>query len=616
MTVNLNTVITTQLHRLGNDITYRSTGERQGINNSPNNIRALWIYDTGFSCLNHVNTSNINEPTYIMHNGYGWEDAYARMGELIERKGLDTAGVRWAPISGIIQRLANEVSLTGNVIEILNKPLVCSNIEELYIDPIVFASKTLQELHNQFRVILDCYMQGKQYVIPQSTVSALLWQYLGEGCLTTKFPRLREIRFISNLENMIRTRNEVQFKPGLNNHMTWADRMGLNNETLADKALIFSQWERPRDVSEDFTTRPGIYAFDADVLEKVRQKEKVRARMTASAEEPKKLDRLDMITSLDGLVAEYFEGKQTDPVNFTRRFIELIQESDLNERLKIGIVVNATSGIGENRITNGLVGLSRETKDIIQGYIEDYLTKYASKIGKLKNLKYLSFDEDVIRAYKCLKGEDTQKANAEMLNVYAKTLSNEYKMVTMGDFVQTIADLYSNCFVNLYMTKRSIQAKRNITQLIKDNSSDVVNSSIISFLFSEDIRRWTVLLGEDIVKIAGERYPLNANVIKVKRFDLNFLKSVGTVAYLDRGGAIRPAGQFSDWSGKIDREDKAMRKIREYFGELFKSEGNLDKLLKEPIGKAGAKVIGLSITGAEALKDTTRTFERLSNLIG
>ena len=537
------------------------------------------------------------------------------MGELIERKGLDTAGVRWAPISGIIQRLGNEVSLTGNVIEILNKPLVCSNIEELYIDPIVFASKTLQELHNQFRMIFDCYMQGKQYVIPQSTVLALLWQYLGEGCLTTKFPRLREIRFISNLENMLRTRNEVQFKPGLNNHMTWADRMGLNNETLADKALIFSQWERPRDVSEDFTTRPGIYAFDADVLEKVRQKEKVRARMTASAEEPKKLDRLDMITSLDGLVAEYFEGKQTDPVNFTRRFIELIQESDLNERLKIGIVVKATSGIGENRITNGLVGLSRETKDIIQGYIEDYLTKYASKIGKIKNLKYLSFDEDVIRAYKCLKGEDTQKANAEMLNVYAKTLSNEYKMVTMGDFVQTIADLYSNCFVNLYMAKRSIQAKRNITQLIKDNSSDVVNSSIISFLFSEDIRRWTVLLGEDIVKIAGERYPLNANVRKVKRFDLNFLKSVGTVAYLDRGGAIRPAGQFSDWSGKIDREDKAMRKIREYFGELFKSEGNLDKLLKEPIGKAGAKVIGLSITGAEALKDTTRTFERLSNLI-
>lgn len=48
MTVNLNTVITTQLHRFGNDITYRSTGERQGINNSLNNIRALWIYDTGF----------------------------------------------------------------------------------------------------------------------------------------------------------------------------------------------------------------------------------------------------------------------------------------------------------------------------------------------------------------------------------------------------------------------------------------------------------------------------------------------------------------------------------------------------------------------------------------
>ncbi len=160
-----------------------------------------------------------------------------------------------------------------------------SNIEEIYISPaILYSEDVIRIAGNKSAIILNMFKSTPQgYWAKDDSPLRLFEDSNGSNIknIRTRFPRLRTVAIMSNIDTVLKMPNAQNLREGLPSSVA---ELGTNWYEHAKNAGIggaFSvvispvPFENKGPVVE-FSTRPGIYKFDAEVLEIYAQKYKVK----------------------------------------------------------------------------------------------------------------------------------------------------------------------------------------------------------------------------------------------------------------------------------------------------------------------------------------------------
>lgn len=168
-------------------------------------------------------------------------------------------------------------SIKGAGLGAIDKPWVCSNIEEVYFDTTVLFSVEVMNsgLGNLFAQLTANSGQGNSRL-----VKALFMRFgahqTDEQTVLKKFPRLKYVGYIDELDKVYRTYDQMETE-------RWAgDTAGKAAAKLVEKFtespvvmaavrnpnIATHIWNtgRPR-LNPEYTVRPGIYVYDRDVLD-------------------------------------------------------------------------------------------------------------------------------------------------------------------------------------------------------------------------------------------------------------------------------------------------------------------------------------------------------------
>ena len=219
--------------------------------NSPNNIRRLFIANTGVEVHYYVTPKN--------NMGIGnW---------LFREYDLDAS----------LETLCNDsdTKFVGGVFDVLNMDYSCRNIEEIYVDWILLLSNGADEHFGTFADMQDLVMNTSKYALDtdagKNNLLTFLLSYFDNNLsrLQEKFPRLKQIIFVSNLSTLLKESN-INRDTSLNikQAQTWYD----NNKVLLEesKSLII-----PVSISSDrkpngkFIIEDNLYKLDKYDLKRI-----------------------------------------------------------------------------------------------------------------------------------------------------------------------------------------------------------------------------------------------------------------------------------------------------------------------------------------------------------
>lgn len=159
----------------------------------------------------------------------------------------------------------------------LHNSWTMSNLEELYISPMILLSEDIQSIISPAKAmkILNFFSNtpaGK--AISDRSLVDIFERVNGNDVknIRNRFPRLRFLAFMSNIEDAINLPNVRNLREGLPeqnldialNWMTFA----LNHNVNSVSSFVYSSVAYDKSIKfySSFAVRPGIYKFDAEVL--------------------------------------------------------------------------------------------------------------------------------------------------------------------------------------------------------------------------------------------------------------------------------------------------------------------------------------------------------------
>lgn len=302
--------------------------------NSPNNIRRVFI--------THGSVSVQYYSPYILKgkaNSSNWKTKSIRdlgLKEAAEASIMMEANRTQNIMQQVLEGKQN-IQLTGNGLKWIVRPWVCSNIEELYFDYTLLATENNKQTINGitdaiFKLVSNQPCMDKS-IIPYEIFKAATG--VTDDTLKEKFPRLRMIALISNLDDIISSDrfNKLGRVTSVDeSKVTWIQdktNMGLIQQ-VGGMNLYFTVNSYLRDYfaskgnefkSDAFNStlevRSGIYKFDKLVLDGLKDKlakAKESTRINTSNENPissnmdKSSNKSDEEIKLDNILAK--DGEQ------------------------------------------------------------------------------------------------------------------------------------------------------------------------------------------------------------------------------------------------------------------------------------------------------------------
>lgn len=157
-------------------------------------------------------------------------------------------------------------TVKGCGLSAIAKPWVCANIEEVYFDwTVLIGSTALNSGYGD--VVLDCLINAK--APPEEVIKALFINECANGIdLKSRFPRLRAIGFIYNLEDIY---HSVPKKPGVKSiedlKTAWAETGVVKSLVQQGSARVLKIGNN-NGLSTARIVKSNTYVFDQVVLEK------------------------------------------------------------------------------------------------------------------------------------------------------------------------------------------------------------------------------------------------------------------------------------------------------------------------------------------------------------
>ena len=173
-----------------------------------------------------------------------------------------------------------------------------SNIEEIYITPYILLSEDIRNRYPETNNILNKLANNSTIKCETSILYKIFCDVESnsgdiEG-VQKRFPRLKTIALVSNLDKVLESSGAMNIREGLPESISdigirWYShihKLGL----LGGCALVCNKINIDISKSErTFVTRPGIYKFDAEVLEEYANKYRERIRDILRAERDTKI---------------------------------------------------------------------------------------------------------------------------------------------------------------------------------------------------------------------------------------------------------------------------------------------------------------------------------------
>ena len=176
-----------------------------------------------------------------------------------------------------------KVSLTGTGLSALSAHWKMSNVEEIFITPSILLSETILNRFASARSIAESFINlyngeetSGKLVNNAGQLALEIFEYANGNNiknLRSRFPRLKTICFITNLDKLMEVNGAKNIGGGIPRNVSEVNIKWLNvmaKTTQIAKISSVGNFNIPVESSGvyiEFSVRPGIYRFDAEVLE-------------------------------------------------------------------------------------------------------------------------------------------------------------------------------------------------------------------------------------------------------------------------------------------------------------------------------------------------------------
>lgn len=261
------------------------------------------------------------------------------------------------------------IQITGNPFKILNKPWVMSNIEEVYLDWSILSTTEVTERNAELVDFLNYTASGESGKIINNSQG--LMQLFFDGnvinvkSLRNRYGRLKCLAVITNLDYLLNN-NYYKGKPNidvLNEYSKCWYEYDVNVELIKQSSsnLIINRLTDGIDNSNPkFTTRSGIYKFDADTLDTFFDRVKQILLADARANRDKKLG-LNSTDAQDEQQSQQEQQAQQEQKELSQDAQELIDwltvggdSIDINKKISLNTILLQMKASDVQSIKNSL----------------------------------------------------------------------------------------------------------------------------------------------------------------------------------------------------------------------------------------------------------------------
>lgn len=264
--------------------------------NSPTNVRRLFIGDTKvFIQYYQPPVMSGKQNNYWLEYSLTDEDRLDKMAQDIM-----TFNTRFSEAAAMGAKPPTPIKVTKTGMGAVANNWKMSNLEEIYITPSVILSDDIKQRINGAFAIFNGLAQQPTGKIVKSNIPQLIFESVNGGNIKnirTRFPRLRTVAFATNLEQALGVSGAKRFNEGQPKSL---DEAGINWYSLANKcgatqvcSIVVSvvPFDNSNDKLLNFITRPGIYKYDATILDGYVVKYKEQITVYARANRDKALGK-------------------------------------------------------------------------------------------------------------------------------------------------------------------------------------------------------------------------------------------------------------------------------------------------------------------------------------
>lgn len=264
------------------------------------------------------------------------------------------------------------VKFTGKPLNIINGAYTLNNIEELYIDWTLFLSEeTMQYVAQRLGVganIMSVCAQmanetingtpAKNIITDNNTMRVLLGDFLGQIDIAKRFPRLRTVAFIENLDAII-SNNSYGVKNDLaifgknqkNNRPTWFE---INKSIIGSIGGVTFR-SVIRTTTDEFRVKADTYAFDNERLDALVKAYQIKAREIRIQERMQKAESETDVIDNSTSEAE-------------KKILDIIKSHNNDSNYARLAVIAATAGMPNKQKSQILDGFSTPNRKRMAGW--------------------------------------------------------------------------------------------------------------------------------------------------------------------------------------------------------------------------------------------------------
>lgn len=249
---------------------YKQDNSARQKYNSPDNLRRLFITLDGVYVQYH---KPIHGGNGTLFREYSWGDSLGdieRRKAFIKELGVQGCNAQRLEMMSTSMGLENFPALKGFGLGALNKPWVYQNVEEVYVDELVFTCYNKYK-QGDFSTYYNGTSVGLLKYLLRITIESVGVSSLEE--LRNKFPRLHTIGYIHNLNEVIK-----QNKVHLNGNdekkeervLSFADKVfGVSEDKLLSSVLTnefaICRLYKNRSWMLNYSKKTGLYKFDSEL---------------------------------------------------------------------------------------------------------------------------------------------------------------------------------------------------------------------------------------------------------------------------------------------------------------------------------------------------------------
>lgn len=259
--------------------------------NSPTNVRRLFIGD------NKVYIQYFQPPVMSGNQTKYWLEYSMADGDRLGNILSEVLGYK----KNLEEALAmggkppEKVKVTKTGLGAISNDWKMSNLEEVYITPSILVSEDIQLRIGAASELLQVMIARPVGVATKHDLPQALFEMANGGAIKnirTRFPRLRTVAFMTNIEAALELQGARNLRDGLPESLLDA---GINfyqnankNGVLGVSSFIVSQipFDEGYNKTLNFVTRPGIYKYDALILDSFVNKYKAKLTDLARANTP------------------------------------------------------------------------------------------------------------------------------------------------------------------------------------------------------------------------------------------------------------------------------------------------------------------------------------------